>query len=297
MEQLRTELTLVLGETVSRLEILSEQPLARLYALYDRHNQSMPLVAKYFRHKGHAALEARKLAMLGHAGVITVPAVYGLVLSQQKPPHEVLLMQRIAGVPAQLPAGSVSHWQQLCTAIVEGLLAWHCIDSQGLAGSVDSVQENSWPAWYQQRVEVLWATLSYLRPAILTLEDRQILFRARQQLPRLFRGFNDPAVLIHGNLRLHSILKDVTSDRLLAMTQPGYILWAPREYELCRLGNSTAETNLLQHYLQRAPVDDGFLWRRWLYQLWDCTENLIQGGKFERARFNFARQQLLPWLG
>lgn len=297
MEQLKSELTLVLGETVSRLETLSEQPFSHLYALYDRHGHAMPLVAKYFRHKGRAALEAKKLAMLGHDGVIKVPAVYGLVLSQQKPPHEVLLMERMGGVSAEAPTRNAVRWDDLCKEIVEGLLAWHRIDSHGLTGSIDSIQENLWPAWFQQHVEVLWSTLGYLRPPFFTLEDRQILFRCRQQLPRLFRNFSDPAVLIHANLRLSTILKDPRSDRLLAMTQPGNVLWAPREYELFRLSDSGAEVSLLHHYLQRAPVDEGFIWRRWVYQLWDCVESLVHSGEFDRPRFDQAREQLLPWLG
>jgi fructosamine-3-kinase len=297
MEQLRSELALVLGESISRLETISEQTHTRLYALYDNDGKPMPLVAKYFRHQGRAALEAKKLTMLGHDGLIAVPTVFGLVLSQQKPAHEMLLMARFNGVSAEAPARSAARWQQLCEQIVEGVLAWHRIDSQGLVGSVDSVQENSWPAWYRQRVEVLWSTLGYLSPSLLTLEDRQILFRSRQLLPRLFKGFNDPCVLMHGNLRLASMLKDAHSDQLIAMMQPGNILWAPREYDLMRLADSGAEASLLHHYLQRAPVAEGFLWRRWLYQLWDCVDTLVSSGQFDRPRFEHARTQLLPWLG
>lgn len=297
MEQLRSELALVLGESISRLEIISEQTHTRLYALYDNAGKPMPLVAKYFRHQGRAALEAKKLTMLGHDGLIAVPAVFGLVLSQQKPVHEMLLMARFNGVSAEAPARSAARWEQLCEQIVEGALAWHRIDSHGLVGSVDSVQENSWPAWYRQRVDVLWSTLGYLSPPFFTLEDRQILFRSRQLLPRLFNGFNDPCVLMHGNLRLASMVKDAHSDQLIAMMQPGNILWAPREYDLMRLADNGAEASLLQHYLQRAPVAEGFLWRRWLYQLWDCVDTLVSSGQFDRLRFDHARAQLLPWLG
>jgi len=102
---------------------------------------------------------------------------------------------------------------------------------------------------------------------------------------------------MHGNLRLASMLKDPHSDQLVAMTQPGTILWAPREYELMRLAENGAEASLLQHYLQRAPVDEGFVWRRWLYQLWDCVDTLVSSGQFDRPRFDHARAQLLPWLG
>lgn len=297
MEQLRSELALVLGEAVSRLETISEQAQSRLYALYDDHGRPMPLVAKYFRHQGRAALEAQKLTLLSHDSLIAVPAVYGLVLSQQPPAHEMLLMARYNGVSAEAPTRTADRWTQLCEQIVEGVLAWHRLESHGLVGSVDSVQENRWPAWYRQRVEVLWSTLGGLSPPFLTLEDRQMLFRSRQQLPRLFEGFDDPCVLVHGNLRLASVLKDARSDQLIAMMQPGTILWAPREYDLMRLADSGAEASLLQYYLQRAPVAEGFLWRRWLYQMWDCVDTLVSSGQFDRPRFDHACRQLLPWLG
>ncbi|STQ45427.1 Uncharacterised protein [Ewingella americana] len=35
MEQLKAELSIVLGERLSRLECVSEQPYAHLYAIYD----------------------------------------------------------------------------------------------------------------------------------------------------------------------------------------------------------------------------------------------------------------------
>lgn len=244
-----------------------------------------------------AALEAKKLALLGHEGLVAVPAVYGLVLSQQLPVHEMLLMARLNGVSAEAPTRDAGRWQQLCEEVVEGLLAWHRISSHGLVGTVDSTQQNSWPAWFHQRVEVLWSTLSYLQPPSFTLADRQVLFRSREQLTYLFRDFDDPCVMLHGNLRLTSIIKNARSDQLVAMTQPGVILWAPREYELIHLGDSPAEQALMERYLQCAPVSEGFLWRRWLYQLWDCIDGLVQYGAFDRPRFDYARAQLLPWLG
>ncbi len=44
MESLKSELSLVLGETVGRLETISEQSPTRLYALYERHDKPMPLM-------------------------------------------------------------------------------------------------------------------------------------------------------------------------------------------------------------------------------------------------------------
>lgn len=83
-------------------------------------------------------------------------------------------------------------------------------------------------------------------------EDRQILFCSRQQLARLFSDFNESCVLMRGNLRLSGMLKDVRSDSLVAIMQPGNMLWALHEYERVRLADSGAEASLLQYYLQRA---------------------------------------------
>ena len=46
MEQLRAELSIVLGESISRLERVSEQPYAHMYSLYDQQGHAIPLMAK-----------------------------------------------------------------------------------------------------------------------------------------------------------------------------------------------------------------------------------------------------------
>lgn len=296
MEQLRSELELVLGETVSRVECISQQPYASLYTLYDDSGYSLPLVAKYFSMKGIAAQEAHKLSMLAREGKVRVPAVYGLVISQQPPQHEVLLIERIGGVSVEAPTRTPDRWQQLQEQIVEGMLSWHRIDSHGLVGTVDSTQQNRWPAWYTQRIEVLWATLNYLQPSALDIDDRQILFRSRACLSALFAGFDDPCVLVHGNLALSSIVKEAWGDRLQAIINPGTVLWAPREFDLYPLCESVAGKAILSAYLQRAPVAEGFVARRWLYILWEEVARLIHTTQFDPPRFKLAARSLLPWL-
>ena len=74
------------------------------------------------------------------------------------------------------------------------------------------------------------------------------------------------------------------------------MLWAPREYELFRLVDNTLAEGLLWHYLQRAPVAESFIWRRWLYVLWDEVAQLVNTGRFNRSHFDLAAKSLLPWL-
>ncbi|EMX8899417.1 YcbJ family phosphotransferase [Enterobacter bugandensis] len=296
MEQLRAELSHLLGEKLSRVECVSEKVDTALWSLYDGQGNPMPLMARSFSSPGVARQLAWKMSMLAREGTVRMPTVYGVMTHEEHPGSDVLLIERLRGVPVEAPARTPERWEQLKDQIVEALLAWHRQDSRGLVGPVDSTQENLWPLWYRQRVEVLWGTLNQFNNTGLTMQDKRILFRTRECLPALFDGFNDNCVLIHGNFTLRSMLKDSRSDQLLAMLGPGIMLWAPREYELFRLSDSGAAEGLLWHYLQRAPVAEAFLWRRWLYLLWDEVAQLVNTGRFNRANFDLAAKSLLPWL-
>ena len=296
MEQLRAELSHLLGEKLSRIECVNEKADTALWALYDSQGNPMPLMARSFTSPGVARQLAWKMSMLARQGTVRMPTVYGVMTHEEHSGPDVLLIERLRGVPVEAPARSPERWEQLKDQIVEALLGWHRQDSGGLVGPVDSTQENLWPLWYRQRVEVLWGTLNQFNNTGLTMQDKRILFRTRECLPALFDGFNDNCVLVHGNFTLRSMLKDPRSDQLLAMVGPGIMLWAPREYELFRLSDSGAAEGLLWHYLQRAPVAEAFLWRRWLYLLWDEVAQLVNTGRFNRANFDLAAKSLLPWL-
>ena len=296
MELLRKELSHLLGEKLSRIECINEQSNSALWSLYDSDGNAMSLLAKSFSTPGIAAQLAWKMSMLARSGTVRMPVVYGVVTHDDTPGPDVLLMERLRGVPVEAPTRTPERWEQLKDQIVEGLLAWHRVDSRGCVGNVDNTQENIWPSWYRQRVETLWATLNQYPNNGLTMQDRRILFRTRECLPRLFEDFNDNCVLIHGNFTLSSMLKDGRSDQLLAMVNPGMTLWAPREYEIFRLYEQGQSESLLWHYLQRAPVAESFLWRRWLYVLWDGVAQLLQTGRLNRPAFDVAAKNLLPWI-
>lgn len=296
MEQLRAELSHLLGEKLSRVECVSEKTDSSLWSLYDAQGHPMPLMARSFSTPGVARQLAWKISTLARSGTVRMPVVYGVMTHEEHPGPDVLLLERLRGVPVEAPARTPDRWEQLKDQIVEGLLAWHRQDSGGCVGTVDSTQENLWPLWYRQRVEVLWGTLNLYDNTGLTMQDKRILFRTRECLPALFEGFNDNCVLVHGNFTLRSMLKDSRSDQLLAMVGPGIMLWAPREYELFRLADSGLAEGLLWHYLQRAPVAEAFLWRRWLYLLWDEVAQLVNTGRFSRANFDLAAKSLIPWL-
>src|SRR5690606_30563399 len=296
MEQLRAELSHLLGEKLSRVECVNEKADTALWSLYDSQGNPMPLMARSFTSPGVARQLAWKMSMLAREGTVRMPTVYGVMTHEEHPGPDVLLIERLRGGSVEAPTRTPERWEQLKDQIVEALLAWHRQDSRGLVGAVDSTQENLWPLWYRQRVEVLWGTLNQFNNTDLTMQDKRILFRTRECLPTLFEDFNDNCVVVHGNFTLRSMLKDSRSDQLLAMVGPGIMLWAPREYELFRLSEGGAAEDLLWHYLQRAPVAEAFLWRRWLYLLWDEVAQLVNTGRFNRASFDLAAKSLLPWL-
>ncbi len=52
MEQLRAELSHLLGEKLSRMECVSEKPDSALWTLYDSRGNPMPLMARSFTTRG-----------------------------------------------------------------------------------------------------------------------------------------------------------------------------------------------------------------------------------------------------
>ena len=296
MDRLRAELSHLLGEKLSRLECINEKADTALWALYDSQGHAMPLLARSFSSPGVAKQVAWKISLLARSGNVRMPVVYGVLTHEDHPGQDVLLIERLRGVPVEAPARTPERWEQLKEQIVEALLAWHRVDSHGCVGVVDSTQENIWPSWYRQRVEVLWSTLNQYHNTGLTMQDKRLLFRSRECLSQLFADFNDNSVLVHGNFTLRNMLKDARSDQLLAVVNPGVMLWAPREYELFRLLDDGLSESLFWSYLQRAPVAESFMWRRWLYVLWDEIAQLLQTGRMNRQAFDTASKSLLPWL-
>ncbi|MDY0970201.1 YcbJ family phosphotransferase [Siccibacter turicensis] len=296
MDRLRAELSHLLGEKLSRLECINEKADSTLWSLYDSEGHAMPLLARSFSTPGVAKQVAWKISMLARSGTVRMPVVYGVMTHEDHPGQDVLLIERLHGVPVEAPARTPARWEQLKEQIVEALLAWHWVDSHGCVGVVDSTQENIWPSWYRQRVEVLWSTLNQYHNTGLTMQDKRMLFRTRECLDGLFAGFNDNSVLVHGNFTLRSMLKDARSDQLVAVVNPGVMLWAPREYDLFRLLDDGLGESLFWSYLQRAPVAESFMWRRWLYVLWDEVSQLLQTGRMNRQAFDSASKSLLPWL-
>lgn len=212
MEQLRAELSHLLGEKLSRVECVNEKADTALWSLYDSQGNPMPLMARSFTSPGVARQLASKMSMLAREGTVRMPTVYGVMTHEEHPGPDVLLIERLRGVSVEAPTRTPERWEQLKDQIVEALLARHRQDSRGLVGAVDSTRENLWPLWYRQRVEVLWGTLNQFNNTGLTMQDKRILFRTRECLPTLFEGFNDNCVLVHGNFTLRSMLKDSRSD-------------------------------------------------------------------------------------
>ncbi len=296
MERLRAELSHLLGEPLSRMECISKTPENSLWSLYDERGQPMPLLAKCYTSPDLAARIAWKMSLLARHATVRVPVVYGVITHDNSAAPDVLLIERLRGVSVEAPTRTPQRWEQLKDQIVEALLSWHRVDSHGCVGDVDSTQENLWSDWYRQRVEVLWSTLNQFQSSGLSMQDKRILFRTREALPQLFDNFSDGCVLVHGNFTLRSMLKDARSDQLTAIVNPGAILWAPREYELFRLQEQGLPESLLWHYLQRAPVAEAFMWRRWLYVLWSEIARLVSCGRMNRPAFDAAAKALLPWL-
>lgn len=298
MEPLREALSVVLGEPLARLEKSRVQPYATLYALYDQRDRPLPYTVKVFHSPGIAMQEQQRIAWLAQAGIAPLPQVYGLVTCERATgiSQEMLLMARVRGVPAEAPSRTPQRWQALCQQITEALLAWHRVHSRAQTGTLDLLQQTAWRDWYLQRIDVIWALFCMKKGAGLSDAQRRFLRRVYQHSARLLAEGDEQCVLVHGNVTLRTIWRHVRTDQLLAMTDPGLIQWAPREYDLFRLYGDPLSEQLLACYLRAAPPDGAFLWRRWLYAVWESVYAGLLTGKLAPARFQQACESLKPWL-
>lgn len=104
MEQLRAELSHLLGEKLSRIECVNEKADTALWALYDSQGNPMPLMARSFSAPGKARQLAWKTTMLARSGTVRMPTIYGVMTHEEHPGPDVLLLERMRGVSVEAPA-------------------------------------------------------------------------------------------------------------------------------------------------------------------------------------------------
>ena len=97
MEQLRAELSHLLGEKLSRVECVNEKADTALWALYDSQGNPLPLLAKSYTSPGIATQMASKISLLARTGTVRMPVVYGIISHEEHPGPDVLLMERLRG--------------------------------------------------------------------------------------------------------------------------------------------------------------------------------------------------------
>lgn len=85
MEQLRAELSHLLGEKLSRIECVNEKADTALWALYDSQGNPMPLMARSFSTPGKARQLAWKTTMLARSGTVRMPTIYGVMTHEEHP--------------------------------------------------------------------------------------------------------------------------------------------------------------------------------------------------------------------
>ena len=85
MEQLRAELSHLLGEKLSRIECVNEKVDTALWSLYDSQGNPMPLMARSFTTPGMAQQLAWKTSMLARSGTVRMPVIYGVLTHEEHP--------------------------------------------------------------------------------------------------------------------------------------------------------------------------------------------------------------------
>lgn len=103
MEQLRTELSYLLGEKLSRVECVGEKSATALWSLYDAQGNPAPLLARSFTIPGVARQLVWKISAFVYNGTVYMPVVCGVMTYEEHLGPDVLLPGRLRGVPVEAP--------------------------------------------------------------------------------------------------------------------------------------------------------------------------------------------------
>jgi hypothetical protein len=57
------------------------------------------------------------MSMLAREGTVRMPTVYGVMTHEEHPGPDVLLIERLRGVPVEAPARTPERWEQLKTRL------------------------------------------------------------------------------------------------------------------------------------------------------------------------------------
>ncbi len=146
MEQLRAELSHLLGEKLSRIECVNEKADTALWALYDSQGNPMPLMARSFSTPGKARQLAWKTTMLARSGTVRMPTIYGVMTHEEHPGPDVLLLERMRGVSVEDQPEHQNAGNNSKTKSLKPYWPQDRQDSRGCVGAVDNTQENFWPS-------------------------------------------------------------------------------------------------------------------------------------------------------
>ena len=108
MEQLRAELSHLLGESLSRVECINEQTDTALWSLYDAEGNPMPLLARSFSSPGVARQLAWKISTLARHGTVRMPVVYGVMTHEEPQGQTYCCLSACAAYPLKRPPVTLS---------------------------------------------------------------------------------------------------------------------------------------------------------------------------------------------
>lgn len=296
MDPLHKELTLLLGKQVSRIELLCHNNDYQQYIAYNQAGAQLPVLVHRFKQPGKAEIIARKILLLHEKGNIRMPKVQGIILSEQAPFYELLITERLPTPKTESKLEQVEKWDRSHRELIEIIRGWHSCEYPGLSGYIDSSQKISWADWWYQRCQVLLILLRASNYSGLNSKQIQLLEHTLNHHQSLFADLTQENVLVHGKLKELAISHEPYLDQLPGLHAPGRITWAPVEYDLYPLAGSSQSAKLLQRYLEKYPVDQGFIWRTDLYALWDEVENIIYQRSSQLQRFVKISARLTPWL-
>ena len=245
------------------------------------------VVVKWFKYPGYSAREGAQLKLLSRHAILRVPEVYGIHRHTPDLPYEALVMEHIPGVNAskiQFPSDRVK--ARFIEQVLDNLLAWHGVESPEGYGDIGGPFYPTWLGCLSARVGTYQDRVHADRhrdtvsPYVMGVIDR-----SAERLPEILAGADGRASLVHSDYNLWNVLYDPRTFQVTGVIDPIDAEWNDPEIDLFHLPNCRPDVGLLERYLERVKVSEGFSLRYAFYRFWDDVKHYLRMGWYEEKRF------------
>jgi aminoglycoside phosphotransferase (APT) family kinase protein len=244
-------------------------------------------IVKGFKFPGYAAQERAQLELLARHAPLKLPAVYAVHEQAPDLPFEALIMETIPGINAsQIAFPDAATRERFADALVDNLLAWHAVRHPAGFGPIEGPFHETWLDFLGARIGAYQQAVHAPQHAgTVSAYVLRVIDRSFERRAEILAHCSAVASLIHGDYNLWNVMADPDTFEVTGVIDPIDGGWGDPEIDLFHLPNCRPDVGVLERYLDKVAVRQGFALRYAFYRFWDDVKHYLRVGWYEEGRF------------